>query len=190
MEKTILEAKIMSCLCHRHICSVYAYCQVTSDLLYIVLALAEGGSLRSYMSKNVLSFAQKLKYARQVTLAVKYLHTAPKPIIHRDLKTDNLVLDDRGDLLLTDFGLARFQNSKSYSGSGTPQWQPPETMCIAPLWTTKSDIYSLGMVFWELLSNGKTPLDHLQGNVYAIKEYVTAGRRPSLPKSQNKVKFF
>jgi serine/threonine protein kinase len=120
-----------------------------------------------------------------VALGLTYLHTRRPSIIHRDLKSFNILLSKdpvHKRCKITDFGLARIRPHQTMMHSlvGTPNWQAPEMFLNdSPVYTEKVDIYSLGLIFWEILNwSEKYPF-------YGLKEVdifqqVRSGYRPSL----------
>lgn len=102
---------------------------ITQDerYLYIVLEYVPGGELFTYLRtvKNFKSEDARF-YAAQVTLMFDYLHT--KNIIYRDLKPENLLIDVKGNLKLTDFGFAKVIESRTYTLCGTPEYLAPEIL--------------------------------------------------------------
>lgn len=185
MQRAIRTVEIMAAVRHPNICRVYAYSEVTPSLLFIAFHLGRE-DLRTFLTNNELSRSRKLQYARQVTLAVHQLHSLHIPILHRDLKATNLVMDENNNVMLIDFGFANFATPNTHTGGGTAQWQAPETLTPKPLWSTKSDIYSLGMVIWEILT-GEIPFPEYCNNSFDLKEQLDAGIRPRLPAYRDKV---
>lgn len=113
-----------------------------------------------------------------------YLHSHSPPIIHRDLKSANLLLTDSLDVKICDFGLARLRQLGSDGSEavmttkvGTFNWMAPEIMAGKP-YGEKADIYSLGVVAWELLT-GKCPYEGVS-QVDLIMSVVANSLRPSL----------
>lgn len=102
---------------------------ITQDerYLYIVLEYVPGGELFTYLRtvKNFKSEDSRF-YAAQVTLMFEYLHS--KDIIYRDLKPENLLIDVKGNLKLTDFGFAKQIESRTYTLCGTPEYLAPEIL--------------------------------------------------------------
>lgn len=102
---------------------------ITQDerYLYIVLEYVPGGELFTYL-RTVKNFkpADARFYAAQVTLMFEYLHS--KNIIYRDLKPENLLIDVKGNLKLTDFGFAKMIESRTYTLCGTPEYLAPEIL--------------------------------------------------------------
>jgi len=134
---------------------------------------------------------QKLKIARDVACGMNYLHTCDPPIIHRDLKSLNLLLDtplekysDRLLVKIADFGLAKSQdinNAEKMTGlMGTYHWMAPEIFDNKN-YTIKADVFSFGVVLWEICAR-ETPYQNLKSPA-AIMKYVTVEKgRPDLTK--------
>ncbi|KAF0488390.1 kinase-like domain-containing protein [Gigaspora margarita] len=142
--------------------------------LYLVLEYADLNNLRDYLSHNDNSFLEwekKIDIARQVVCGLYFLHEIG--ILHRDLHTKNVVVkNDKTSkygirVMITDFGLSKVlpRNSKSSQKmSGLIQFTDPEILkeelndkCENLKFDRKSDVYSLGVVLWEISSNGKPP---------------------------------
>ena len=140
--------------------------------LAIVMEYCEGDSLFKllHQSKASLSWAQKLTICKDTANAIYYMHKLQKPIIHRDLKSLNILLKkpvngetDNVHALVTDFGISRHLGDtpeQFMTGqAGTYHWMAPEVISSQP-YNLSADIYSLGIVFWEVCSR-KTPYDGL-----------------------------
>ncbi|KAK8681982.1 hypothetical protein V6N13_054379 [Hibiscus sabdariffa] len=101
-------------------------------------------------------------YCEYQARGMNYLHHYNPPIVHRDLKSSNLLVDKNWTVKVGDFGLSRLKHAtylSSRSGKGTPQWMAPEVLRNEPS-NEKSDVYSFGVVLWEL-ATGKIPWDGL-----------------------------
>jgi serine/threonine protein kinase len=133
-------------------------------LFFIVMEFCSGGDLNSRLSKPS-SFATKVKWISQISDALSYLHSLDPPIVHRDLKADNVMLtNSTEDLKLGDFGLAReypairdfdgnFQSPHEFymtSGVGAACWMAPEV--FRQCYTEKEDVFSLGGIFYAILT--------------------------------------
>ena len=80
-----------------------------------------------------------------------YLHSLNPPIIHRDLKSHNLLVSDSWIVKITDFGLSRVKSFSTMTAAGTPQWSAPEVI-RQDIYTEKADVYSFGVIIFELLA--------------------------------------
>jgi len=92
--------------------------------------------------------------AVDIAKGMHYLHSCEPPIVHRDLKSPNLLVDRDWSVKVTDFGLSRIKSGtflSSRSGAGTPEWMAPEVLKNEPS-NEKSDVYSFGVILHELLT--------------------------------------
>lgn len=105
-------------------------------------------------NNHLLDFRRRLRMALDVARGMNYLHRRNPPIVHRDLKSSNLLVDKSWTVKVGDFGLSRFKDSTfltTKSGRGTPQWMAPEVLRNEPS-TEKSDVFSFGVILWELMT--------------------------------------
>ncbi|KAF5756138.1 putative protein kinase TKL-CTR1-DRK-2 family [Helianthus annuus] len=95
---------------------------------------------------------RRLHMALDVAKGMNYLHTSNPMIVHRDLKTPNLLVDRNWVVKVCDFGMSQMKHHtflSSKSTAGTPEWMAPEVMRNEPS-NDKSDVYSFGVILWEL----------------------------------------
>ncbi|XP_047941918.1 serine/threonine-protein kinase EDR1-like isoform X3 [Salvia hispanica] len=107
-----------------------------------------------HRSNQSLDIRRRLRIALDVARGMNYLHHRNPPIVHRDLKSSNLLVDKSWNVKVGDFGLSKLKHSTfltARSGRGTPQWMAPEVL-RNELSTEKSDVYSFGVVLWELMT--------------------------------------
>lgn len=118
--------------------------------LYIAMDLLTGGDLRYQLCKQKRFNEEQTKFFMAcIILSLEYCHT--NNIIHRDVKPENLVFDDKGYLKLTDFGIAKFYQKENYrETSGTPGYMAPEVMC-AQNHTIAVDYFALGVIGYEFM---------------------------------------
>jgi serine/threonine protein kinase len=125
----------------------------------IITEYMSGGSLYDFVHKqhNVLNLATLLKFAVDVCRGMCYLHE--RGIIHRDLKTANLLMDKDHVVKVADFGVARFQDQGGImtAETGTYRWMAPEVINHQP-YDNKADVFSFAIVLWELVTS-KIPYD-------------------------------
>eukprot|EP00252_Welwitschia_mirabilis_P006836 TRINITY_DN17744_c0_g1_i1.p1 TRINITY_DN17744_c0_g1~~TRINITY_DN17744_c0_g1_i1.p1 ORF type:complete len:785 (-),score=139.45 TRINITY_DN17744_c0_g1_i1:397-2751(-) len=138
---------------------------VTSpERLCIVTEFLPRGSLFRLLQRNTpgMDWKRRIRMALDVARGMNYLHRLSPPIIHRDLKSSNLLVDKNWTVKVGDFGLSRLKNATlltTKSGKGTPQWMAPEVLRNEPS-NEKSDLYSFGVILWELVTE-KIPWDNL-----------------------------
>lgn len=120
--------------------------------------------------------------ALDIARGMNYLHHCNPPIIHRDLKSSNLLVDKNWTVKVGDFGLSRLKHETyltTKTGKGTPQWMAPEVLRNEPS-DEKSDVYSYGVVLWELVTE-KIPWDNLN-SMQVIGAVGFMNQRLELPK--------
>ncbi|XP_071918480.1 serine/threonine-protein kinase EDR1-like isoform X3 [Coffea arabica] len=128
----------------------------SQEKLALVTEYLPRGSLFKALHKSnqQLDIRRRLRMALDVARGMNYLHHRNPPIVHRDLKSSNLLVDKSWNVKVGDFGLSKLKNATfltNKSGKGTPQWMAPEILRNEPS-TEKSDIYSFGVILWELMT--------------------------------------
>ncbi|KAF9974067.1 hypothetical protein BGZ73_002656 [Actinomortierella ambigua] len=144
--------------------------------------LAEGGSLQQVIREKQLDWATKTRITNEIARGLEYMHT--NNVIHRDLKSLNVLLTKHMKVKLCDFGLAEIKTASlskaGQSAQGTLRWMAPELLVSKPKYTTKSDIFALGIVMWEMAANCTPPFkDQLEDTVIMV--LVKAGEREDIP---------
>lgn len=105
-------------------------------------------------ARELLDERRRLRMALDVAKGINYLHRLNPPIVHRDLKSPNLLVDKTWTVKVCDFGLSRLKANtfiSSKSAAGTPEWMAPEVLRDEPS-NEKSDVYSFGVILWELVT--------------------------------------
>ena len=153
------EAEAAAKLVHPHVCGILDY-GAASDVVFTVMPFLEGGSLADLIQKERnVEPVRVAAIAAQVSCALDYAHR--RGVIHRDVKPDNVLFDEDGNALLTDFGIAtaRFHGRLTASGRamGTPHYMSPE-QAMGKLVDGRSDIYAVGVLVYEALV-GFPPFD-------------------------------
>jgi serine/threonine protein kinase len=153
------EARAISRLEHSHILPVYDYGEY-EGITYIAMRYIKAGTLKDRMSMGGLSLDEINRLISQIGGALDYAHRMG--VIHRDVKPANILIDDQGDVYLSDFGLARMmeptqQLTESGVGLGTPAYMSPEQGQGIKV-DHRSDIYSLGVILYEMLT-GRVPYE-------------------------------
>lgn len=151
------EARLLAQLQHPHILPVFDYGEA-EGFTYIVMPFAQSGTLADLLKARRLNYAEIRRIATQIGDALGYAHA--RGMIHRDVKPSNVLIDERGNCLLTDFGLARMSEATSMltsSGAimGTPAYMSPE-QGRGGLVDGRSDIYALGIILYEMVT-GRVP---------------------------------
>ncbi len=161
-ERFVREARTIAQLEHPHIVPIYKVGR-HEEVLYIIMRCVDGPSLRQLLGTHRrLSVGDAARIARQVADALAYAHS--HDIVHRDVKPDNILLDRSGHVLVTDFGIAKAAQAATAAQLttegmviGTPQYMSPEQAAGDKV-DGRSDIYSLGIVLYQMLS-GVPPFD-------------------------------
>ncbi len=160
MDRFHREASILKQLKHPHIVRLIATPNPNkpSKTPFIAMEYIEGESLDHVLARRIkLSWEEAADYAKQLCSALQYAHD--KGIIHRDLKPSNLMVTLDGKLKLTDFGIAKDTDVTALTGNnstiGTAAYMSPEQCRGEKGLTNKSDLYSLGIVLFELLTGRK-----------------------------------
>ncbi|MEP7294207.1 MAG: serine/threonine-protein kinase, partial [Chloroflexota bacterium] len=167
------EAKIIAALEHPHIVPVYDFSEHAGEP-YLVMKLIEGSTLKALMAKKPLSNGEILRLATPVAAALDYAHR--RGVLHRDIKPSNIMLDGVSTPYLTDFGLARVAAAGDSTISqdmllGTPHYISPEQARGKGEVDYRSDLYSFGVVLYELLTgqvpfSGGTPYSIINDHIY------------------------
>ncbi|PQP96580.1 hypothetical protein Pyn_37223 [Prunus yedoensis var. nudiflora] len=128
----------------------------SQERLAIVTEYLPRGSLFKQLHKNnqTLDIRRRLMMALDVARGMNYLHHRNPPIVHRDLKSSNLLVDKNWTVKVGDFDLSKLKNATfltAKSGRGTPQWMAPEVLRNEPS-NEKSDVFSFGVILWELMT--------------------------------------
>jgi len=151
-KRFMLEAKAAGKLTHPNIVTVYDFGEV-DGMAYLAMELLEGTDLRKRVQQGAIPPAESVEIACQVAEGLAYAHQ--RGIVHRDIKPANIMLPERGAAKIMDFGLARMRlaDHKTSTGIvlGTPRYMSPEQITGQPV-DHRSDIFSLGIVLWEMLT--------------------------------------
>ncbi len=181
------EAQLVARLEHIHIVPLYDYWRDPTGA-YLVMRWLHGGSLRAVLRRGPIPPIETSRLLDQIASALATAHR--KGVIHRDLKPDNILLDDEGNAYLADFGIAKDVGSGTNDPNaqeeiiGSPSYLSPEQI-TGTMVTPRTDIYSLGVMLYELLI-GETPFSglppgeligkHLRALLPPLQQ-----RRPDLP---------
>jgi len=161
-----------------NIIKLKAYCINNRMSTYYILMEYMPMDLVDFMEKNPLGVEWKVRYLIMsgITQGVAYLHSLN--IIHRDIKLENVLVGDNNEIKLCDFGAAKYVD-KSFEFIGTKPYIPPEVLEGKPH-TKKSDIYSLGITFFELSTTWYRMYENKTED--EILEKIKKGKRQAIPK--------
>ncbi|MFS7917287.1 putative protein kinase RLK-Pelle-CrRLK1L-1 family [Helianthus anomalus] len=165
------EIEMLSKLRHSHLVSLVGYCDDSKEMI-LVYEYMPNGTLYHHLHKahTPLNWVQRMKIAIGAARGLDYLHTGvgtQHGVVHRDVKTSNILLDNNLEAMISDFGLSKIgptNHSTSYvtgSVKGTFGYLDPDYFYTRKL-TTKVDVYAFGVVLFELLS-GRLAVDELYG---------------------------
>ncbi|CAL1539200.1 unnamed protein product [Lymnaea stagnalis] len=163
-QSNITELEILKRLNNKRIVPFYGSCEMQDSLL-IFMGYMKMGSLFDYIQKkNVLTEDKIRIFTRQILEGAAYLHSRQTPIIHRDIKGQNVLLEDESNIKLTDFGLSKIlhEQTNARSSLGTYKWMAPEVISVTEgqTYDTKADIWSIGCTVVEM-ATGQPPFPNL-----------------------------
>ncbi|KAG6614233.1 TKL protein kinase [Phytophthora cinnamomi] len=176
------EVEIMSVLRHPNICRLLGACMEPPHRA-LVVELLQRGSLWGVLRMNRKSIDQEMRsrFIYDTAKGMSYLHHFERPILHRDLKSPNLLVDKNFNIKLSDFGLARVKaHVQTMTGNcGTVQWMAPEVLGNQK-YTEKADVFSFGIVIWEIVT-GECPYDGMS-QIQAALGVLNRNLRPNIPR--------
>ena len=158
LERFRNERQILATLDHPNIARLLDGGTTDDGIPYLVMELIEGTRIDLYCDDHELSITERLQLFRQVCAAVQYAHQ--RLVIHRDIKPSNILVTQDGVPKLLDFGIAKILDPAAGAEATlarpmTPEYASPEQILGAPI-TTASDVYSLGVVLYQMLT-GRSP---------------------------------
>nr|XP_014345443.1 PREDICTED: tyrosine-protein kinase Tec isoform X2 [Latimeria chalumnae] len=181
-EDFIEEAKLMTKLSHPKLVQLYGVCTQQRPI-YIVTEFMEHGCLLNYLrqKRGQLHKLTLLGMCQDVCEGMKYLEE--NGFIHRDLASRNCLVSDSLVVKVSDFGMTRYVLDDQYtSSSGTKfpvKWSPPEVFNYSKF-SSKSDVWSFGVLMWEVFTEGKMPFEN--NSNYEVVQMVSKGQRLYRPK--------
>ncbi len=190
-ERFSREAQAAASLDHPNICAVYGIEEAEGET-FISMAYIEGPSLQEKLAQGVLELDEALRIAMGVGSGLQRAHESK--IVHRDIKSANIMVTPEGEPKITDFGLAllsdRSKLTKSGTTLGTPLYMSPEQAMGQPT-DRRSDCWSLGVVLYEM-ATGQLPFvgDYEQVILYEIvngKHQPPTARRAGLPADLDRI---
>ncbi|XP_071949329.1 tyrosine-protein kinase Tec-like isoform X2 [Antedon mediterranea] len=183
-DEFIEEAQVMKELQHENLVQLYGVSSRTRPLRIITEYIPKG-CLLFYLRRHqeLLDKSSLLVFmCHQVSAAMKYLES--KKFIHRDLAARNCLVGDRNIVKVADFGLTRYVLDDDYTSSGTKfpiKWTPPEVLHYTRF-SSKSDVWSFGILMWEVFSGGKMPYPTMT-NVEVVDQVTRHHYRMEQPES-------
>ena len=174
---------MMQCL-HPSIIRLYGICTEPGHFGMVMEYMQK--SLRDRLDDdNELSWTKRISIALEISQGLAFLHS--KGILHRDLKSHNILLDKNENAKITDFGLAKVKLEISSSSSksskatvGSIRWRAPELVDFPPAETsTVTDVYSLGMILWELASR-KLPYSYSSDET-VVRGWIAGNKKEKIP---------
>ena len=171
-ERFAREARALAKLNHSSIVAVYEFGEA-DGLYYFVMEYVDGANLRQTMAAGGLTPPEALAIVPQICDALQFAHD--EGVVHRDIKPENILIDKRGRVKIADFGLAKllgadaedsrvekpFTLTGTHEVMGTPHYIAPEQMQGSSAVDHRADIYSLGVVFYEMLT-GELPIGRFE----------------------------
>ena len=183
LKRFIQEAQVMARASHPNLVQVHDLEQI-GDANYIVLEFVRGKSLRDVLNQGTLALPQTFAVMHGVLQALDYAHK--RAIVHRDMKPENVLMSDEGDVKVADFGIARLMDdsgagstaTKTGTTVGTPQYMSPEQVASSKV-DGRSDLYSAGIMFYELVV-GQPPFtaSDADGPFTLMAKHVQAPPKP------------
>ena len=177
------EAQVMARTSHPNLVQVHDLEQI-GDANYIVLEFVRGDSLRDWLNRGLMPLPQVFAVMHGVLQALDYAHK--HAIVHRDMKPENVLLSDEGNVKVADFGIARLTDDSGPGGTatktgttvGTPQYMSPEQVASSKV-DGRSDLYSAGIMFYELVV-GQPPFtaSEADGPFTLMAKHVQAPPKP------------
>lgn len=196
MQRFDLEMQALAALKHPYIVGIHTHARYQGNP-YFVMDWLGGGNLHERIEVGGIPLEECLKWLEQIASALDYAHA--KGIIHRDLKPQNVLFDDAGNAILTDFGIAKIQQEVDSSNVfqtqgglrwGTPRYMAPETIDRNQV-DARSDVFALGVILFQMVTSeppfqAETPTQIMYKNVNAPPPRPSA-MRADLPRALDSV---
>ena len=199
LDKIKNEIDISLKLHHKNIINTLGYSfNQKKTKIYIISEYMKNKSLKYFIEtkKGNIPLKQKLLFIYEISLAIEYMHSRNYKILHRDIKSSNILLDDNLHCKLCDFGMSKYYfNDKSLklnidgsnnslstnyqtNSQSTLFWMSPEYLCDGII-SEKSDIYSFGILIWEIFMEDTNPYKNININDYLLgNKEIVCNKRP------------
>ncbi|KAK4778046.1 hypothetical protein SAY87_018233 [Trapa incisa] len=177
----LAEAQLLMIVHHKNLVSLVGYCDDAENMA-LIYEFMEKGDLRQHLSDKgmdayILPWNERLRIAVDAAQGLDYLHNGCKPpIVHRDLKTPNILLNENMQAKIADFGLSKAFSAENDSyistcPAGTPGYLDPEFQISGNL-NKKSDVFSFGIILFELITGYPAVMRSANGNAMHILQWV------------------
>ena len=185
LRRFVREARLMASFHNEHLVPIYDAGQYLADYetrYYIVMPFMEGGTLRTRIRQSPLSLDEACRVLKDIADALDYIHQ--QGIVHRDIKASNVLLDGQGRYYLSDFGIARISTDATQltiTGNvlGTVDYIAPELFLDNHKADARSDLYSLGVLLFEMVT-GQLPFS-AENQLAVVTMHMN--KQPPLPSS-------
>lgn len=173
---------------HPNIVTFIGYCHNKNNF-YLITEFMEKKSLKNVLDqkKIELTLTDKLNMCLDISLAIFYLHSRNPLVLHRDLKSSNCLVNKNNKVKLCDFGLSKiYENAeRQTNSSSTCFWMAPEFI-VEKIFNDKSDIYSLGILFWEIFMRDTIPYKGMNELTFLLGDLEILKKRPIIPDNFDK----
>ncbi|XP_019615926.1 PREDICTED: tyrosine-protein kinase CSK-like isoform X1 [Branchiostoma belcheri] len=177
-QQFLAEASVMTAVSHPNLVQLIGVC--FGDPIFIITEFMAKGSLVDYLrsrGRSVITASDNLQFSCNICNGMAYLES--KNLVHRDLAARNVLLSEEGTAKVSDFGLAREMNFDKLEGGKVPvKWTAPEALRHGHF-STKSDVWSFGILLWELYSYGRPPYPRVP--IADVVAHVEKGYRMEPP---------
>ena len=183
LRRFLQEAQVMARTSHPNLVQVHDM-ELMGSVNYLVLEFVRGRSLREWINEKEIPPPQVFAIMHGVLQALDYAHR--RAIVHRDMKPENVLISDEGNVKVADFGIARLMDDTGVGGTatktgttvGTPQYMSPEQVSSSKV-DGRSDLYSAGIMFYELVA-GQPPFTATEadGPFTLMAKHVQAPPKP------------
>ncbi|KAM7399472.1 hypothetical protein PAMP_018743 [Pampus punctatissimus] len=182
--RIIHEASSIAAVKFKYIVPIYGLC---SEATAIVMEYMSNGSLNNLLASHTLMWPKKFQMIHEVSMGMNFLHSMQPPLLHLNLKTSNILLDEHLHVKISDFGLIQWEEGidkklfmEHLTVRGNISYIPPETFTLSQCLDspgTTFDVYSFGIVMWEILTQQKP---YAGCSITTVLIQVSHGKRPSL----------
>lgn len=178
------EASLMCQLENQHIVGFIGAVTEPHHLCIITEYCARGSMADLLLDESIpMDYPRKIKFAKDAAKGMAYLHGSNPIILHRDLKSDNLLVAEDWTVKVGDFGLTRFISEKKIMTQvGTPMWMAPEIIS-GKQYTEKADVYAFGIILWEIMTRLEPYED--KEPMQIVMDVVKVDLRPDIPKEHD-----